>query len=78
MGIEEHYSRIFELQSEMLNDALCNEKECCPICRQCNPCNSENWQLPHESAKTIQYVCSDECAEEWCERNWEELEELQG
>lgn len=51
----------------------------CCMCRQCYDENDDRWLSPHECAKFNKknnWVCSNDCAAEWREQNWEEIDEF--
>ncbi len=54
----------------------------CPVCDGIYFEENPRWRVPHDAAGTLppddSYVCSDECADEWCDINWELIEESEG
>lgn len=79
-----HLEMLIESQTQMLNDALYGTKDTdvmCPICLDCHNDQDSRWILPHDCAKHMppetSFVCCNDCAVEWKERHWEEIEEHQ-
>ena len=52
----------------------------CCVCKKVMTENDDRWLSPHECAtfnKKNNWVCSNDCAAEWRELNWEDIEEFE-
>ena len=74
--------RLVEIQTEWVHDALYGTAPHhveCPMCHEMFPDADERWRYPHECAKGMPekdaFVCSEECAADWKEWHWDEIEE---
>ena len=48
----------------------------CPCCREEYTETMHYWQNPHSSAREV-WVCSEGCAHEWIDKNWDYTPEIE-